>query len=245
MNPTLEVLNSHVSIRRFNGLPVSSEDLEQVLGAAQRGATAGNIQLYSILVIRSSGTLKRLAETCDNQPFIAQASVALLFVADCAKWHAHMEYRGIPESHPAYEPPGIADLALALQDTVIAAQNAVIAAESLGLGTCYVGDIVESYELHRELFRLPRHVLPVTLVLLGHYNGRSSPGERFSPQHVVFDEVYPELSPSFLEAMFAPREKADPDFVRRFYQRKLDAPFFTEMTGSLERYFREWGVGTE
>ena len=41
------------------------------------------------------------------------------------------------------------DLLLALADTCIAAQNAVVAAESLGIGSCYIGDVIENAEQMR------------------------------------------------------------------------------------------------
>ena len=37
----------------------------------------------------------------------------------------------------------LGDLMLAVTDTAIAAQNAVVAAESFGIGSCYIGDIME------------------------------------------------------------------------------------------------------
>ncbi len=41
---------------------------------------------------------------------------------------------------------------------MVAAQTAVTAAESLGLGSCYIGDIMENYEEHKRLFDLPDYV---------------------------------------------------------------------------------------
>ena len=38
---------------------------------------------------------------------------------------------------------------LAMADACIAAQNSVVAAESLGVGSCYIGDILENVEEHR------------------------------------------------------------------------------------------------
>ena len=80
----------------------------------------------------------RLAETCDHQPFIARAPVVLVFCADCRKWFdAYVEAGCQPRR------PGPGDLMLAVEDAAIAAQNAVMAAESMGLGSCYIGDIME------------------------------------------------------------------------------------------------------
>ena len=41
----------------------------------------------------------------------------------------------------------------------IAAQNAVVAAESLGIGSCYIGDVIENAEQMREALHLPEHVI--------------------------------------------------------------------------------------
>ncbi|MEI3352425.1 MAG: nitroreductase family protein [Collinsella sp.] len=52
--------------------------------------------------------------------------------------------------------PGLGDFAIAAQDAVIAAQNAVVAAaEALGLGSCYIGDIIKNAEEVAALLDLP------------------------------------------------------------------------------------------
>ena len=56
---------------------------------------------------------------------------------------------------------------LAVTDCVIAAQNAVTAADSLGLGSCYIGDIMERCEFHRELLNLPDYVFPAVMLVIG------------------------------------------------------------------------------
>lgn len=56
---------------------------------------------------------------------------------------------------------------LALEDCMIAAQNAVVAAWSLGIGSCYIGDILENFEIHQKLFNLPKYAIPATLLVLG------------------------------------------------------------------------------
>lgn len=63
--------------------------------------------------------------------------------------------------------PGVGDLMLAVTDTVIAAQNAVVAAESFGLGSCYIGDIMENCEEQRRLLCLPDYVFPAAMLVLG------------------------------------------------------------------------------
>ena len=61
---------------------------------------------------------------------------------------------------------------LACSDALIAAQNAVIAAESLGIGSCYIGDILEQAEDHAELLDLPPHTMPVAMLCFGRAKAR-------------------------------------------------------------------------
>ena len=110
-----------------------------------RAPTAGNLMLYSVIEVADPALKARLAETCDHQPFIARAPLVLVFVADLQKWVDRFAAAGCErlEGLPPKSEPGMGDFVLACCDALIAAQNAVVAAESLGIGSCYIGDIVE------------------------------------------------------------------------------------------------------
>ncbi len=79
------------------------------------------------------------------------------------------------------------DLILCICDLMAAAQNAVIAAQSLGVATCYIGDILENYETHRELFDLPPMAVPIAMLVLGYpKDGRMpQPRPRFDPAAII------------------------------------------------------------
>ncbi len=240
MNEVTKQLMEHVSIRKFNNQDIPEEDISTILDAAMRGATGGNMMSYSIIKIQSKDTLKKLAISCDNQPFIVDANLALLFVVDNYKWHRLFQLDGIPEAFPAYNGPIINDMILGMQDAMIAAQNAVIAAESLGIGTCYIGDIMERYEYHKELFCLPEYTMPATMVVMGYYDKKPKRRPRFDRRFVVFDESYKKFDDDFIYDMFSDYLEEDPDFVKKFYKRKMDAEFFVEMHRSLLLYLEQW-----
>jgi FMN reductase (NADPH)/FMN reductase [NAD(P)H] len=89
--------------------------------------------------------------------------------------------------------PAEGDLFLACCDALIASQNAVIAAESFGVDSCYIGDIMEQYEIHRELFNLPKYVFPMCLVVFGHPIQQQKDRDyttRFDGAFVVFENQY-------------------------------------------------------
>ena len=188
MNEILESLHRRKSVRVFTDQPVGEEEKRAILEAAVQAPTAGNQQLYTILDITDQSIKDTLAETCDHQPFIAKAPVVLVFCADCRKWFdAYVEAGCSPRR------PGPGDLMLAVEDAAIAAQNAVTAAESLGLGSCYIGDIMEQYEAHRELLHLPPWVFPAVMLVMGYptqqQKDRVKP-QRCAMEHIVHENGY-------------------------------------------------------
>ena len=124
-NPTLDALCARKSVRVFTEEPVPQAVKNALFQAAMQAPTAGNQMLYTILDITDAALKARLADLCDHQPFIADAPVVLVFVADCQRW-----YDGFAAAGCAPRPPREGDLLLAAADAAIAAQNTVVAAES-------------------------------------------------------------------------------------------------------------------
>ncbi|BES64171.1 nitroreductase family protein [Gottschalkiaceae bacterium SANA] len=247
MNPILQAIEKRQSLRNFGGPLVTDEEREAILHAALRAPTAGNMMMYSIVQIRSKETLKTLAETCDHQPFIGKASFGLLFLADLQKWHDYFCSVGLEKDFTAKElEPKASDLYLGLNDAIIAAQTAVIAAESLGVGSCYIGDIVENKEIHQEMFSLPRWVFPAAFLVFGKApEGASRPmTPRFDEKYVVFDESYQVLEADDFSEMFArytEKEKAwGLSFGEKLFKRKMVSDFAMEMDRSVRAYVSEW-----
>ncbi len=256
-NEVLELMNNRVSLRTYDDRPVTEEELQAILHAAMRAPTAGNQMLYSIIVVRDPETKEKLSKSCDNQPFIAKAPVLLLFVADQHKWFEFYKRNQVKEfcdAHQdkgfAFEAPQESDLFLASEDAMIAAQNAVIAGESLGIGSCYIGDIVEQFEYHQKLFDLPKYVFPIALLCMGHYrpDHKRVIRERFDPKFVVFEEKYHHMTDEEYEEMFAEENRGyrvgNPygaeNFAQMFYARKTGAAFSKEMARSIRVALKDW-----
>lgn len=252
MNETMNMIENRTSIRKFNGQPIAEEHMSAIIKAAMRAPTAGNMMMYSIIRIKNRDTLKALSESCDHQSFIANADTVLIFVADMNKWHRYFVAKDVPQfaekTGRTYEGPELADFMLAVNDALIAAQNAVVAAESFGIGSCYIGDIMENIEYHRELLGLPAYVFPATMLVFGHYDSAPKPRERFDEKFVVFEEKYSDLSDEAIEAMFEKKEEkftggtesAFENFAQQFYNRKIGAAFFEEMNRSIEQAIKDW-----
>lgn len=239
MNEIMQSLYDRKSVRAFEDRPVPGEMKEAILAAAAQAPTAGCQQLYTILDITDQTLKEDLAETCDHQPFIAQAPVVLVFCADCLRWYDAYRAAGLSPRRPG---PG--DLMLAVTDAAIAAQNAVVAAQSLGLGSCYIGDIMERYEDQRRLLQLPPWVFPACMLVLGwptrQQKERKKP-ERFDPAYIVHENGYRRLDEAALRTMFRDRcgGQTFEGFLSAFCQRKYESDFSREMSRSVGEYLQD------
>lgn len=239
MNTIIESLMNRKSMRVFEKKEISQENKELILKAATAAPTAGNQQLYTILDITDQGLKDKLAVTCDNQPFIATAPMVLIFCADVKKW-----YDAFVEADANPRKPGVGDLLLAVSDTNIAAQNAVVAAESLGIGSCYIGDIMENREEHKRLLNLPDWVFPAAMLVFGYPTQQQlerQKHQRVDMQYIVHKNVYKALSSQQLRNMFDKKtgSKSYDEWMKAFCERKYNSDFSKEMTRSVMAYLKE------
>ncbi len=240
MNEVMRQLYERKSVRAFDDREIPEEIKQQILEAATQAPTAGNQQLYTILDITDQDLKEHLVVTCDNQPFIAKAKMVLIFCADCQKWY---DAFGAGECEP--RKPGAGDLLLAVSDANIAAQNAVVAAESFGIGSCYIGDIMENCETHRELLNLPDYVFPAAMLVFGYPTEqqiqRTKP-ERADLKHIVHENGYRRMEPKELSQMFSKHAKARTyeEWLKAFCERKYNSDFSREMTRSVEYYLQKF-----
>lgn len=240
MNTVITQLFDRKSVRVFEDKEITKEEKQLILEAAAMAPTAGNQQLYTILDITDQELKEKLVDTCDHQPFIASAKMVLIFCADCKKW-----YDAFLASGCEPRKPGAGDLLLAVNDAVIAAQNAVVAAHSLGIGSCYIGDVMENCEEQRELLQLPKYVFPTAMLVFGYPTQqqleRKKP-ERVNMKHLVHENGYRSMNAEELEAMFAKNavNREYRDWMQAFCNRKYNSDFAREMSRSVAEYLKDF-----
>ena len=256
MNQVMDVLMQRKSIRAFEKRAVEPDVRAAILKATLRAPTAGNMMLYSIIDVTDQRIKDRLAVTCDNQPFIARAPMVWVFLADYQRWHDYFLHCGVKEvcarDGTSMRTPEEGDLFLACCDALIAAQNAVVAAESFGLGSCYIGDIIEQCEAHRELLNLPQYVFPICMLVFGYPTEQQINREmtsRFDEKFILFENGYRQLAPAEFDEMFAEPESKMPrgkamegiaNFGQAMYLRKFASDFSVEMSRSAREWLKGW-----
>ena len=161
-NPVLEVLFSHRSIRKFKDTALAPEALDRILEAAQRAPSWCNYQTYSIIVVDDRAIRERLRELCSHQEFVADCGVLLVFCADISRIVMACEKQG-----HGYRSDHLNTQLIAHGDAFLACQNAALAAESMGLGTCMLGNIRQSPKEVSELLALPHRVFATVGLAIG------------------------------------------------------------------------------
>jgi nitroreductase len=126
----LEAINTRQSIRAYQARAIEPEKLEAVLSAANRAASAANLQAYQIYVVRDDARKQALAAAAAGQKFLATAPVVLVFAVDPARSAAEFGPRG--------------EQVYCMQDVCAAVCNAMLAAVELGLGSCWVDAVDEA-----------------------------------------------------------------------------------------------------
>ena len=242
MNEIIQAIKNRKSVRVFNDDEISKDACDIILDAAMQAPSAGNQQQYTILKISDQELKEKLADVCDHQSMIAKAPLVLVFVADPRRW-----YDAYCKCHFNVRKPKASDLLLGFADGCIAAQNAVMAAESLGIGSCYIGDILENSEQVQILLHLPNYVMPCVMVIFGYptkqQQERVKPA-RFDIPYIVQDNYYENRNyhqEAFLKRAGKEDKKIDyNEYLKAFALRKYESAFSREMARSVDVYLKQF-----
>jgi len=156
------------SIRHYSPEPVDPGALDRILKAVSRAPSAGNLQAYRMVVVRSAAKRRALATAAEGQEFLAEAPLDLVFFADPNRSAGRYGERGVT--------------LYSVQDATIAATFAVLAATDEGLATVWVGAFDEGAV--RALCG-ETQARPVAIVAVGH--GAETPEE--TPRRALAEMV--------------------------------------------------------
>lgn len=173
--PTLETLLDHRSIRKYTGEPISEEMLTAVLEAGRAVSTSSFLQACSIIRVIDPAKRTALRQiSCDmseeayqqalaegkrlGHGYVEDAAEYLIFCMDSKR---HNQLASVQTDWTEVMIIGAIDAALM-------AQNVLAAAESLGLGGVYIGSLRNDIARASEVLGLPKHVVPLFGLCLGH-----------------------------------------------------------------------------
>jgi len=163
MNPVMQLLRSHRSIRKFTDQSVADELIGHIVRCGQAAATSSNLQATTVIRVRNPDTRYAIARLAGDQEYVAMAGAFLVFCADLNRSRQACEMQG-----GDFVPGMTEHFIIATVDVALFAQNCAIAAESAGLGICYIGGIRNDPARVTALLDLPDQVYPVFGFCLGY-----------------------------------------------------------------------------
>jgi len=165
-----EVVRERYSSRGFGPRPVETGKLQQILQAANRAPSAGNLQGYEIFVVTNGGQRRLLAKAALDQAFIAEAPAVIVFCTHAARSAVKYGRRG--------------ETLYTLQDATIACTFAMLAATAVNLSSVWVGAF--DTEDVQQIIGAPEGIVPVVILPVGYAAGSL----RLTPRRELSDIVH-------------------------------------------------------
>ncbi len=170
-DPQLNLIFGRRSVRVYSPGEVSEAALTKLLEAAMASPSAMTKDPWRFVVVRDKQTLAKMTAALPGGKMLATAAAAIVV---CGDLEATLENQ----------------LSYLLQDCSACIENLLLCAHALGLGACWVGvhPAEDSLRQIKAVFSLPRSVIPVAAIALGHPGEQPEPRTRFNPAYVHWEK---------------------------------------------------------
>ena len=162
---TMSIINERQSIRKFNGDKVDPNLIPQLLEAAMAAPSSKNYQPWQFVVLDSKDLVEEFAAVHQGWKALGNADKHILVCGDFEK-----DKR---ETH-------------ILMACSAASQNILLKCTELGLGSVWMGLYPDPTrtQFTKERLGLPEHILPISLISIGHYDA-AKPKKRAYKEEIV------------------------------------------------------------
>ncbi len=159
------------SIRKYLDKQIPRESIELILEAGMAAPSAGNGQPWQFLVINDKKLLKRISEIQGHSQMLNEASHAIIVCGDMNRKNKFVED-------------------LWIQDCSAATENMLIMVQDLGLGAVWLGTypMEEVVNGMKDLFNLPEHIIPFSIVSLGYPAEEKAASNRFDEARIHWNQ---------------------------------------------------------
>ena len=199
-NETINLMLNHKSVRKYSDKMPSNYMINAIMRAGQQAAFA--CQIYSVLVTRKG-------------PIPFRAPLLFTICVDVHKFRIIMEKRNWE-----LKQNDISLLLFGMQDANLALQNMILAAESLGLGTCLLGNTPYIASKIKVKYDLPDKVFPFVQLTIGYSEEDEIPRPRYPIEYTLFEDKYPEFDDKQIEAAMGVMDRG---YLNQEYYKKANA----------------------
>src|SRR5271154_3622761 len=207
INKTLsQAIQERRATPSFDGSPIPSEDLRQILDAGLHAPSGYNLQPWRFVVVQSTEQKKKLRAASYNQGKVEEASAVIVACGDADGWRKDLDLilekgrkGGMPESYAAQAQSSVPNYMSSFssgqmqgwlnKQVMLAFTHMMLMAEVMGYDTAPMEGF-EQDKVH-EMLRLPLSYSVVALLAVGHAKGADKfDGGRFDISHSVFGEEF-------------------------------------------------------
>ncbi len=204
-NPIVETMLNRRSVRKYTSQKPSDEAVMTIGRAGQQAPFAS--QLCSVLLTRKKA------------PF--GAPLWFTICVDMHRMELVMARRGWTTVAN-----NLSVLIFGIQDAALMAENMVVAAESLGMGSCFLGNAFYRVRQIQKRYKLPLRVFPMVELVMGYPAEECPPRPRYPLDFTLFEDRYPELTDDMVDRAM---KVMDEGYLAQDYYRTLRAKIKLEV----------------
>ncbi len=178
---------AHRVQRRYLTRDVSPALMRLLCACALSAPSKSDLQQADILIVRDKARRERIAALLPDMPWVLDAPVFLVFLANGRRLPAVARMRGKPFPNDHFDL-----LFNAVVDTGLVLATFVRAAEAVGLGCCPISVIRDHARVVSEMLELPEKVIPVAGMSVGWPAGEGVLSPRLSLSTTLHEERFVE-----------------------------------------------------
>jgi nitroreductase len=160
----MEAIRTRRSVREYTGEAVTDDELDHLLQAARWAPSGLNNQPWRFMKVTSRELIDGLSELTKYRGVVSGAEALIAVFLDGREMY---------------------DRTKDLQSSGAALQNILLAAHEMGLGACWLGEILKRREEAEELLKVSGDLEMVALVALGRPVARERAGVRHPMEDIL------------------------------------------------------------
>jgi nitroreductase len=208
------------SVRNFEDKEIPAKVLQELLDVVTNAPSGGNIQPISVIVVQDADARKELAKMVGDQPWVRNAPLSMIF---CIDFHRIKRWASMFDTDYEGEKASLSFL-IAYADLMCSAQNVVILAESHGLGSVYIGTILDVIDQARAYFSMPKLVLPMMVLSVGYPKTIPKNIPKLKQEVIAHKEKYQMMSDEEIKQAFEDKYGSfDDNLGRHFHKIYVEA----------------------
>ena len=145
----MSIIMNRRSTRQFTDEAVSTDILADLIEAGLAAPSSKNLRPYKFTVVDDVELIASFTEVAPNWKLLSRVKQFIIVFGDLKKDEREAQM---------------------IMATSAATQNILLRCEELGLGAVWIGCYPDESRVNfiREVFELPQHIVPVSIVALGH-----------------------------------------------------------------------------